>query len=101
MKNISTETLVLLPIVIGVLVLFIALSVSIVVDSINDKPLEYTYKNLSERDLTLAMQYHGIDMITITETECFFVNADHVKVPVFTDGCIEYLYKNKQKEVRK
>jgi len=80
------------------------LSVSFAVLSLNQetaKPLEYHYKNFTERDLTLAMKYHGVDMITITETECFFVNADHVKVPVFTDGCIEYLYKNKQKEVKK
>jgi hypothetical protein len=97
----GNEEIVVIVMYIAVISFIIALGISAVIESINDKPLEYTYKNFTERDLTLAMKYHGVDMITITETECFFVNKDHVKVPVFTDGCIEYLYKNKQKEVKK
>jgi len=63
-------------------------------------PIEYSYKNFSEHDIELAMRYHGVSIVTITEHEVYFVNKDNVKVPLFTDGCIKYLYENKQKEVK-
>ena len=86
---------------IAVISFIIALGISAVIDSINDKPLEYTYKNFTNKDIELAMKYNGANSITITETECYFINSKNEKCNLFNDKCIEYLYKNKQKEVRK
>jgi hypothetical protein len=92
--------------IIGILLLLIIFGgITILIGMFNNinsnlnQPLEYTYKDFSNKDIELAMKFHGVNSITITETECYFVR-DNVKVPLFTDACIEYLYKHKQEEVK-
>jgi hypothetical protein len=98
MKNGIMLILIILLVSIGIISATKALIKSITT-SVN-KPMEYTYKDFSNKDIEVAMRYHGVQSVTITETECYFVR-NNVKIPVFTDKCIEYLYKSKQKHVKK
>ena len=61
----------------------------------------YTYKGFTSDDITLAMKFHGVTSVTITEFKCYFVNTKGDTINVFTDKCIEYLYKQKQKGMKK
>lgn len=64
-----------------------------------NKPLEYHYKDFTYMDIDNAMKYHGTDNCIIKEgQEPYFVDAQGREIILFTDSCIEYLYKEKQKE---
>ena len=59
--------------------------------------IEYQYKDWSNMDISMAMKYHGVMSATITETEAFFYGKNNKKINLFTNDCIEYIIKEKQK----
>lgn len=58
--------------------------------------IEYQYKDWSSNDIELGMKYHGIDSVIITEKEVYFIRGK-IKHDLFTDECIEWIIKQKQK----
>ena len=101
-ESILRHTLTLI-IVIGSIICLSIVSYGIIETIYNNemsKPIEYSYKNFSERDIELAMHYNGVTSVTLTETECYFIR-DNVKCNLFNDATIKFLYENKQKEVKK
>ena len=59
--------------------------------------VEYQYKDFSNKDIELAMKYHGTVSCIIKEgLEPYFIDKDGHEIILFTDSCIEYLYKSKQ-----
>ncbi len=59
--------------------------------------IEYVYKDFSHKDIDNAMKYHGVDSCTIKEgEEPYFTDKEGREIILFTDSCIESLYKNKQ-----
>jgi len=58
---------------------------------------EYQYKDWSDKDISLAMKYHGIQSVTVTEFEAYFVDKNNNKCTLFTDSCIDYIIKTKQR----
>ncbi len=63
----------------------------------NSDDIEYTYKDWSSYDIELAMKYHGIQACTITDTQAYFIGKHNQQIKLFTDGCIEYIIKEKQR----
>lgn len=63
----------------------------------NPDDIEYTYKDWSSYDIELAMKYHGIQACTITDTQAYFIGKHNQQIKLFTDGCIEYIIKEKQR----
>ena len=62
--------------------------------------IEYQYKDWSSYDIELAMKYHGIQACTITNTQAYFIGKHNKQIKLFTDGCIEYIIKEKQRSER-
>lgn len=63
--------------------------------------VEYQYKDFSNKDIELAMKYHGTKSCVIKESEQpYFITKNGKKVILFTDSCIESLYKSKQGELK-
>ena len=74
-----------------------------IVDLINNikqelaNPVEYQYKDFSSNDINQAMKYHGTNSCIIKSNEQpYFIDKDGREIILFTDSCIESLYKNKQ-----
>ena len=63
----------------------------------NSDDIEYQYKDWSSYDIELAMKYHGIQACTITNTQAYFIGKHNKQIKLFTDGCIEYIIKEKQR----
>ena len=63
----------------------------------NSDDIEYTYKDWSSYDIELAMKYHGIQACTITDTQAYFIGKHNKQIKLFTDGCIEWIIKEKQR----
>ena len=60
-------------------------------------PIEYQYKDFSNRDIEQAMKYHGTVSCIIKENqEPYFIDKDGHEIILFTDSCIEYLVKEKK-----
>lgn len=63
--------------------------------------VEYQYKDFSNKDIELAMKYHGTKSCVIKESEQpYFITKNGEKVILFTDSCIESLYKSKQRGLK-
>ncbi|NCB03201.1 MAG: hypothetical protein EOM67_13765 [Spirochaetia bacterium] len=61
-------------------------------------PVEYQYKDFSSIDIEKAMKYHGTLSCIIKEGEPpYFVDSKGREVVLFTESCVEYLYKNKER----
>ena len=59
--------------------------------------IEYQYKDFSNKDIELAMKYHGTKSCVIKESkQPYFITKDGEEIVLFTDSCIEYLIKEKQ-----
>jgi len=59
--------------------------------------IEYVYKDFTHKDIDAAMKYHGVNGCIIKEgEEPYFVDEDGREIILFTNSCIEYLYKQKQ-----
>ena len=63
----------------------------------NSDDIEYQYKDWSSHDIELAMKYHGIGFCNVSETEAYYYGKHNKKIKLFTDGCIEWIIKEKQR----
>ena len=59
---------------------------------------EYQYKDFTDKDINLAMKFHGISACTVSEKEVYFMRK-HKKHNLFTDEAIEYIIKEKKKSL--
>ena len=60
--------------------------------------VEYQYKDFSNKDIELAMKYHGTPSCVISEKEVYFVRKNK-KHNLFTDKAIEYIIEYKKKSL--
>ena len=58
---------------------------------------EYQYKGWSDKDISLAMKYHGTQSVTITEFQAYFIDKNNNKCNLFSNDCIAFIIKEKQK----
>ena len=60
-------------------------------------PIEYSYNGFYSNDIDHAMKYHGTNSCIIKSNEQpYFIDKQGREIILFTDSCIESLYKNKQ-----
>ena len=65
--------------------------------NLTDPIVEYQYKDFSNKDIELAMKYHGTKSCVIKEgKQPSFITKNGEEVVLFTDSCIESLIKEKQ-----
>ena len=87
-----------------VCILVITYSIVSLINNIKQElanPIEYQYKDFSSNDIEQAMKYHGTKSCIIREgQQPYFVDKDRREIILFTDSCIEYLYKQKQRELK-
>ncbi len=66
----------------------------------NSDVIEYQYKDFTNKDIDMAMKYHGASSVIIKElVPPYFIDKKGREVKLFTDECIAWIIKQKQGDV--